>query len=231
MNTIELIIIIVVFALFFISGIATTIIIFYRRRWNYSYVVLENVDGSKYTVSRRGKCRLISFGDGGEELFYLRDLKKWRVAYGKRIAKNQIMWVIGQDGYWYNSDFTDFDKTLMQIGVTPIDRDMRYAYASVRKGLENRYNKQTFMEKYGTLIAFGMLFLCIIAMIGFMYFNFSQQKKIIVANNEGAKTSKEVMQIAKDVIQGIADLKNGQSGIKTPENNIPIPILPNQTTT
>jgi len=215
MTILEWIIIVGLFLLFFVSGLVTTIIIFYRRRWNYGYVVLENMGGDKFVISKRGKCRLMNFGDGGEEIFYLREGSKWRVAYGKRIAKNQVMWVIGKDGYWYNSDFADFDKKLFQIGVMPIDRDMRYAYASVRKGIDNRYNKQNFMDKYGTIIAFGMLFMCILAMIGFMYFNFSQQKKLITANAEATKTSKEVMILAKDVLGNIDNIKSGGTGYIT----------------
>lgn len=210
MTTLDWIILIGLFTLFFISGIVTTVIIFYRKRWNYRYVVLENVGGNKFTISRRGKCRLMSFGDGGEEIFYLREIKKWRVAYGKRIGKNQIMWVVGQDGYWYNSDFADFDAKLLKIGVMPIDRDMRYAYASVRKGINDRYDKKNFMDKYGTVIAFGMLFLCIIAMVGFMWFNFSQQKKIIIASNEGILASKDVTVLAKETLTQINLIKSGQ---------------------
>ena len=227
-TTTEWIIVGVLFGVFFISAIATTIVIFYKRRWNYSFVVLEKSDGKKYSISLRGKCRLVNFGDGGEEIFNLRGLNKWRVAYGKRIAKNQVMWVIGKDGYWYNCDFDDFDDKLLKVGVMPIDRDMRYAYASVRKGIESRYNKQNFMDKYGTLISFGMLFICILAMIGFMWFNFSQQKKIIMANAEATKTSKEVMQLASSVLANIDNIKSGGSGyIQTANNTItPRPVIP-----
>lgn len=215
MTTLDWIILIGLFGVFFISSVTTTIIIFYRRRWNFSYVVLENVGGDKFVISRRGKCRLMNFGDGGEEIFFLRELKKWRVAYGKRIAKNQILWVVGKDGYWYNSDFADFDKRLLKVGVMPIDRDMRYAYASVRKGIDKRYDKVNFMDKYGTMISFGMLMICIVAMIGFMWFNFSQQKKIIMANSEASKTSLEVMKAAKDVMSSVNNVKQGSGIIQT----------------
>lgn len=227
-TTTEWIIVGVLFGVFFISAIVTTIVIFYKRRWNYSFVVLEKGDGKKYSISMRGKCRLVNFGDGGEEIFHLRGMGKWRVAYGKRISKNQVMWVVGKDGYWYNSDFDDFDEKLLKVGVMPIDRDMRYAYASVRKGIENRYNKQNFMDKYGTLISFGMLFICILAMIGFMWFNFSQQKKIIMANAEATKTSKEVMELASSVLANIDNIKSGGSGyIQTGNNtNTPRPVIP-----
>lgn len=224
---IEWIIVIILFAVFFISAIVTTIVIFYKRRWNFSYVVLEKGDGKKYAISSRGKCRMISFGDGGEEIFYLRNTKKWRVAYGKRIAKNQIMWVIGQDGYWYNADFDDFDRKLMKIGVMPIDRDMRYAYASVRKGIDNRYEKQNFMDKYGTLISFGLFFILVISMIGFQWFNFSQQKKMASTNLEASKVNRETMELASDVLKNIDNIKSGGSGaVEVPNENTPRPVIP-----
>lgn len=226
MTTLDWIIIISLFVIFFISAIVTTIVIFYKRRWNFSYVVADKSDGRHYSITQRGKCRLMSFGDGGEEIFYLRNIKRWRVAYGKRIGKNQILFVIGKDGYWYNCDFDDFDDKLLKLGVMPIDRDMRYAYASVRKGIDNRYNKQNFMDKYGTIIAFGMLFLCIIAMIGFQWFSFSNQKKIVTAQTEGAKTSLEVMKASKDVLNSLKGVTETQTGFKPANVTIQPVILP-----
>lgn len=228
MTTLDWIIVAILFGLFFISAIVTTIIIFYKRRWNYTYVVAENIGGSGYTISSRGKCRLINIGDGGEEIYYLRNHKKFRLGYGKKISKKQILWVIGKDGYWYNCDFGDFDKTFLKMGLIPVDKDARMGNASMRKMIDKRYDRGTFMDKWGVTIAFGMLFLCILAMIGFQWFNFSKQKQIVTANNEGIKTSKEVMLIAKEVMTQIEDIKSGNSGY-TQNNNtsgtIPRPVL------
>lgn len=213
LSTVEWVIIfcLIGFALI-VSGIIA-FYIFYRMRWNYTFTVFENVAGSGYVPIRSGRCRLIGFGDGGEEIFMLNKPKKWRVAYGKRIGRNKIAWAIGEDGYWYNFTFGNLDKRLTEMGVNPVDRDMRYAYASVRKGIDSRYDRKSFMDKYGTIISFGMLFLCILAMAGFLWVLFNQQAKIAQINNEGLQTAKQVMELAKQVLSNIDTIKSGGSGL------------------
>ena len=201
--------------IFFVASGIVTFIILNRLRWNYQWILLEELPNGKSQISKKGRARLMSFGDGGEEIFFLKNLKRWRVAYGKRIAKNQVAWGLGQDGYWYNVDFGAIDKRLQEAGVYPVDRDMRYAYASARKGIANRYDKKNFMDKYGTLIAFGMLGLCILAMCVFAWLNYNGQQKLATINNEGLTTSKAVMDEAANVLNGVANLKTGGSGTVT----------------
>lgn len=205
---------IVVFIFFVISGIVLFILL-YRRRWNFRYVVLENIAGTGYSITGRGRCRRMAFGDGGEEIFYLQNSKKWRAAYGKRIGKNQVAWCVGEDGYWYNINFGNLDKRLQELGVEPVDKDMRYAYASIRKGIESRYNQKTFMEKYGTIIAFGMLFLCIIAMGGFMWYTGSQATKISNANAQSLVTADKILTHSDELISHLNNLQTGGSGYTT----------------
>lgn len=212
-NTLDWIILGSIFTVFFTASGIVSFILLQKLRWNFRFVEAENIAGTGWTITKRGKCRLVSFGDGGEEIFLLKGKKKYRVAYGKRIGKNQIMWMIGGDGYPYNVSFENLDKKLLEVGVMPIDRDMRYAYSSLRKGIENRYDKKNFMEKYGTLIAFGMLFICILAMIGFMWVGFNGQKEIVSASTESIKTAKEVMELAKEVLANIDNIKTGGSGL------------------
>ena len=216
MNTVEIIILIALFGIFFIaSGVVTGVLLYYQR-WNYKFEITENINGT-VVRTKKGRCRLVAFGDGGEEIFYLKKPKKWRVAYGKRIGKNTIGWHIGEDGYWYNYSYGNFDKRMRELGVNPVDRDMRYAYASARKGLENRYDKKNFMEKYGTVIAFGMLFLCIIAMGAFLWVGFNGQQKVASINAQSMTTAKEVMEASKSLISSLANLKlnSGGSGYTT----------------
>jgi hypothetical protein len=212
-TTLDWIIVGSIFVIFF--GIASTVAFIFlnRLRWNFKYADLENISGKGYTITRTGRARKISFGDGGEEIFFLKRTKKFRVAYGKRIGKNYVAWAIAQDGYAYNIEWGDLDKKLLEIGVFPVDRDMRYAYASARKGIENRYDKKNFMDKYGTLISFGMLFLCIIAMCGFLWVGFNGQKDIQQNDLEVAKTLQETIKLANDILGKIDNIKSGGTGL------------------
>lgn len=212
MSTLEWIILAAIFGVFFISATVTVIVLMNRHIWNYKYTLVENIAGSGWIPTKRGRCKLVAFSDGGEEIFFIKGLKKWRVAYGKRIGKNAILWVVGQDGYWYNSTFGDFDIKMRQLGVEPVDKDMRYAYASSRKGIQNRYDKKDFMDKYGTVIAMGIVFLCIVALGIAYYMTASKQAAISSTNLESIKVSKEVMETAKTVLSNIDNIKTGGSG-------------------
>jgi hypothetical protein len=187
------------FGLFMITGGVICFIWLYRARWNFIWVLIQ--DGK---IVKRGRCRLISFGDGGEEIFFLKGINKWKVAYGKRIGTNQIAWGLGKDGYWYNIELGNVDTALLEIGVNPVDRDMRYATASVRKGIENRYTDKSFMEKWGTSITIILIILAISAQGVSSYFTLKKQGEINVqtstANLEAVKTSERVMGLSADIL-------------------------------
>ena len=206
MDVMWIIFLIVGFLFLIASGVSVGIWT-YRLKWNYTWVLIR--DGQ---IVQRGRCRMLPFGDGGEEIFFLNKVKKWRVAYGKRIGKNQIAWVEGKDGYWYNVSLGDLDKKLMELGVHPVDRDMRYSYASARKGIENRYNEKNFFDKYGTAITIGMLILAILAFGATCYFIFKQQVAITASNLEAMKIAERVLATSERVLANV-DNVNGGAGL------------------
>lgn len=202
----ELVIVAFLLVLFVISGAITVFIIFARLRWNYKVVIAEAVGDSPPKITRRTRARLIAFGDGGEEIFLLKKPRKLRAGYGKRIGLREILWVIGEDGLWYNTDFGSFNRRLLEIGVKPVDRDVRLANSSIRKGVEKNYGKVSFMEKYGEYVRMGMFLIMVLSFIGFMWFIFNQQKQI-------SATNLETMKLAKDTIQAIANIRSGGTGL------------------
>ena len=206
---IDVIVFVTILFIFFSTAGGVVGRMIYLMRWPFRYEVYENLSGNGYRKVRWGRCRLVPFGDGGEEVFYLRGVNKFRVAYGKRIGIKQVAWAVGEDGLWYNVTFSDFNKKLMEVGIMPVDRDIRYAHASVRKGIENRYNQKSFMDKYGTIIAFGMLFICIIAISVGWYMSADKNAKAAATNLDVAKANKEVMTLQKEVLSGINYIKSG----------------------
>jgi hypothetical protein len=197
---------------FFIVSSAVAAIIVYRIRWPMFWEKWEELTPGRSTRTRKGRCRLIGFGDGGEEIFYLRGLKKYRAAYGKRLDKKTVVWEEGSDGYWYNVVPTGLDKRLLEVGIMPVDRDMRLTNATIRKGIENRYNEKSFMDKYGVLISFGLLFVCILALGGFLWMAMDKQRDISAANLEATKASKETMEVANRILSHIDNINIGGSG-------------------
>lgn len=213
----ELVLFFVLFGVFIIAGAVTVIIILSRLRWQFRVNILQDVDGSgQLKIIGRDKARPIAFGDGGEEIFLLKKNKKYKVSYGKRIGNKTIAWAVGNDGYWYNISLGDLDKRLMEIGVVPVDRDMRYATASVRKGIEQRYNDKTWMDKYGAIMYFGLFFITMLLFAGVMWFAFNQQIKVSQANAASLETAERIMELAGEVLSAIDNIKQGGGSGITP---------------
>lgn len=199
--------------LFFASGLIITLVLLNRYRWKFKVSILENTAGQGYMISKRDRARLISFGDGGEEIFLLKRAKKYRVGYGKRIGQNAIAWAIANDGYWYNITLGDLDKKLMEVGVMPVERDMRFATASLRKGIEDRYNKKGFMEKWGVMIAIGLIVVAIIVQGVSTYINIKQNVKVSENNLKASETSLKVLEASDKILGKVDNIQSGGSGL------------------
>lgn len=209
---------IIFFNLLFIflgGSVVASVIIIRRVKYPFQATILDD-RGDKPFIRNRERAKLIAMGDDGSEIFYLQKTKKYRAGKGKRIGYRNIIWVIGQDDYWYNSDFKKFSKSLLEVGLIPLDRNIRFATSSLRKLIaEKRYaENKTFMEKYGTLLSFGMIFLCIIAFAGVMWFSFNKQVEIANANTAGAEASRQTMELASQVLSSIENIRaSGGSGL------------------
>ena len=211
----------IILVVLIVTSIGLTVGIFlkkqYVKRWNFTYNVLEDAEGSGHSIpTRKGRCRLIKISDSGVEIFFLPKEKKYRTAYGRRSGKNHIIWSIDAAGYWHNVYFGSVDKKLQELGVNIVSPQARLAEASIRKVVKDSYENKDFMTKYGVMIAFGMLFICIIALGISQYVNFGQQIKASTANAEGSKAIKDTLTAQKEVIvatnQLITKLDVVQSG-------------------
>lgn len=211
----EWILFFVLLILFVSSAAVTTFIILGRLRWPFRVVILESPSGNKAQITGRDRARLVVVGDGGEEIWLLKNRKKYKAGVGKRIGNKQIAWHIGDEGYWYNVDFGDFNKSLLEVGLRPLDRNVRLATSSMRKSIDQRYQTKTWMDKYGNIIYFGMFILVLLAFAGVMWFAFDKQLEIAAATQQSVETSKETMEIAKQVLSSIENIKLGGSGLIT----------------
>jgi hypothetical protein len=208
----EFTLLLVLIFFFLASAITTAIIILVRLRWRFKVVILEGTASGNTQIVGRDRARLIAVSDGGEELFVLKKRKKYKGATGKRIGKNQVAWMIGDDGYWYNVDFGNFNKSLYEVGLNPLDRNVRLATASMRKLIEKNYGNKSWMEKYGNVLYFGMFMMVILAFAGVMWFAFDKQLQMASATKESVETSKAVMELAKEVLSNIDNIKSGTGG-------------------
>jgi len=173
------------------GAICTGLFFFVRRmQFNKKIIILENVAGLGYRPTRRDRAMLIKIGDQGEEILRLRKNKVYRPAYGKKMGVNEYWFAIGADGYWYNVTMSDLDESLGEVGVMPVDRDMRYMHVAIRRNTEKKYGEKiTFLQKYG-----GMLvFLSLVVVTGVMWW-------LILKDSQGAVNA------AADAVRAAADV-------------------------
>jgi hypothetical protein len=180
------------------------------KAFKYKFIVFENVAGQGYVVSGKDKGRLIKIGTSGEEIFYLKKSKTYKTAYGKKMAKNTYWFAIGQDGYWYNVLLGDLDAKKGMLDIEPVDRDMRYAYVSLAKNIKERYNKESFMGKYGVQV-FGILTI-IIFFVG-MWFLIDQLGSITNQLAATLDANQKTAEAVSNMLSHLDTINSGGSGI------------------
>ena len=193
----------------FLIVIAGAIVIWYvydRRLYNRKVILFENISGQGYQPTIRDRARLISLGDAGEELLFLRKQKKYRSAYGKKMGKNVYWFAVGQDGYWYNCILGDIDAKMGMLDIEPIDRDMRYMHVAIRKNIQDRYRKVKFMEKYGAIMISGFFLLVMLVGIWFLLDKIATISQSIAGAIEAAggvqEATKQTISALDNIIAG-----------------------------
>lgn len=187
-----------------------TYLIIMSFKYNKKITIFENIAGQGYVPTGKDKAILVKVGDSGEEILKLRRRKLFRTAYGKRMGKNKYFFAIGDDGYWYNIVFGDLNKGLYEIGLKPIDKDVRYAYAGIRKNVKDNFGKkESVLIKMLPYIGLATLMLVFGIGMWFVTRNFVAASGSI---NTAMQTAKEVLQSSKEVIGALDNVVSG-SGV------------------
>lgn len=204
----------IIVAIILVIGIIGVFVWFYIQKKTYYIQIrdFENISGQGYQLVAKNTARLIKIGDGGEELLMLRKGKTYRTAYGKKMGKNEYWFCKGQDGYWYNCVLGDIDAKMGMLDIEPIDRDMRYMHVAIRKNIDASYNKQKFMDKYGSYVMSGIF---LIIMLGGIWFLLDKMVQVSNSTNIGIKTATTVIDKAGQVISSLDNICTGGSGIKS----------------
>lgn len=127
-------------------------------KFNKHIVILEDVEGSdNLEPVGKDKGMLVKVAKSGMEVLYLKKRKTYKGAYGKRMGKNRYYFAIGSDGYWYNVTLGSLAEGLKTVNIKPTPVNMRYQNEALQEIIKERYDKTSFWQKYGGMIAFTML--------------------------------------------------------------------------
>lgn len=199
--------------LVFLVVAALTFIGYYiwdSRRYRYKIEIFENLGGTRYVKTGVDRARVVKVGDSGEEILFLKKRKKIISAYGRKMGNNLLWFAVGQDGYWYNITLGDLDGEQGMLDIEPIDKDMRYAYTSLRKVANQEYNKQKFMDKYGAVVMNGIFLIIIIIGIGYLLTRMGDVAGVL---GNSLNTMKELAQTNKEVLNALDNICSN-SGIR-----------------
>lgn len=132
---------IAVISIITIIAVLILAVVLFFATYNIKVEVYENIGGgSKMVRTIKTRARRIKVGKGGEELLHLLRPRVFRTAYGKKIAPNTYAFIVGEDGYWRNSAFGDYNFDRETLTLEPVDKDVRLAYTSIGKIIDNDYN-------------------------------------------------------------------------------------------
>lgn len=186
---------------------AILVFILTQSKYKIKIVAFENT-GEGFLPTIKDRAKIVKAGQSGEVMLYLRKSKTYRVAYGKRMGKNTYWFAVGDDGYWYNITLEGIDDNFKRLNIKPIQSDMRYAYASMMKLIGERYNVETFWQKYGGMII-GITGLAVVIILNWLLF----REYVTVTNglNAAVEASKELIEASRELL-GAANNARG-SGI------------------
>ena|SRR3990167_6684902 len=142
-------------AYFFIQG----------KRYKYHITLVEDIAGRSPQLAGRDRAMLLKIGSTGEEVLRFKKAKVFRTAYGRKIGTNHYLFVRGSDGFWYNAVWKDFDITLQELGLDPVDENIRVMYSGIRRNTEKRFESQNWLkDNIGMVVGFVVIIFILVFM-------------------------------------------------------------------
>lgn len=140
-------------AMLIMSAISGFVIwMFLRRAYSEEVKIFGKVGGvPKLLSTDRG--RFIRFGSAGDVLMHFRKNKKYQSPPTIQMGTNEWWFWKREDGELINIGLEDIDERMRRAGTYFVDTDMRMQRLGIQKNLEQRMIKQSFLEKYGGMIA------------------------------------------------------------------------------
>lgn len=213
-------IIIVVLILLFV-GLGTVVGVYFLVRYlkyKYKIVIFKKVNGVPQPVSR-DKARTIVLNTSGDQVLKLRKNKKTLPMPEIQTGKNTYWYYIGEDGEWFNFGPGDFDENRRELNADFLDKEMRYARTSLDSQRKERYDKESWWDKYGNWVV-SIGFIALVGVFAFLYFR--QFSKITSASQKSVETANEVMSKASEILGALDNLQAGGSGI---QQNMVLPFM------
>lgn len=177
------------------------------KKYKYTVVIFKRVDGQFRTVGR-DKAKIDILSNAGDQVFILKKNKKMLPMPSIQTGNNTYWYFVSDDGEWINFGPGDFDEDRREMGASFLDKEMRYARTELHQMADKKYDKQGFMQKYGPMLAAGVMLLLVGVSIYLIMDKVIEAMNQIPAMLEQAKAIQEQM---KQIISGLDSLKSSGS--------------------
>lgn len=139
---------IIIFILVVLTIIAYFLIIWWRYKAKVE--IWEKVGGiPKRVKTTRG--RFVRYGDVGDRVFFIRKPKLIVPVPEFQAGDNTYLFYVRSDGELMNFQPEDFDEIQKKLGAKFLHKEMRYARVSLAEKFKERFDKQSWFEKYGAI--------------------------------------------------------------------------------
>ncbi len=180
-----------------------------EKKFNKKIVIFSRINGN-FQVTGKDKAMVIRFGTGGDTVFNLRKSKKFLPTPTIQTGINSFWFYIREDGEWINFGLEDLDEKQKLMGARFLDKEVRFARASLQKNLKDRYDAPTFLQKYGGILTYTILII-VVGLVIWLWFD-----KIIQISSNIAEATKQAIDLTKaqkELLVGMDNICSG-SGLK-----------------
>jgi hypothetical protein len=196
---------IIVFGIF--AGISAFVIAI-KRQYKIKVKKFERVNG-KFQEVGIIKAKTVPVGNGGDSALLLKKPKKMLPMPTIQTGINTYWYFVSDDGEWINFGPGDFDTDRKTMGAHMLDREMRYARTSLQQMSKERYEGETFLQKYGGMIAYAALI--IVTAVGF-FLIVREMASTAQASGAAVDAATDVLKEAARILGALDNVKGG-SGI------------------
>lgn len=184
------IVVIVFIVLFAAIMITIAVVIVIRMRFNKKIVIYDKING-RWERTGKDRATELKYGTAGDTVFLLRKRKKYLPRPEEQTGRKEYWFGIRGDGEWVNIGIEDIDFAMKKLKVRFVHPEARYARTALHKGIRERYEKKSFMEKYGQMIQMGISIVAITIILIFLYLNLDKMYSGAPAVDKMVKSAEE----------------------------------------
>jgi len=197
-----IIVLLIIFAFIFIRSM----------KYNKKIIIFEKV-GNSWMQTGKDRAMELKYSISGDTVFYLRRRRKYLPRPELQTGRRTYWFAIREDGEWINITLEDIDTAMKEAKAKYLHPEMRYARTALLRNLRDRYEKESWMQKYGAYVGVALNIVMIVVILIFLYLLVDKIQTIGNSLIEAIKSTEPVMEKQQQILAAL-DNVCATSGIK-----------------